>query len=180
MRLFAAIDVPPVIRSALTRLQSDLRVGRLVAPENLHVTLAFLDDQSLQTAEILNETLAGISASCFDLRVAGLDVFDRAAPRLVCASVEPSEDLTALRNKVRSAARAAEIDLRRERFRPHVTLARFPRSMPRPDLDKLGAFLEAHGDFRLDPVRIERFGLYRSILGPDGPVYDLLADYPLD
>ena len=180
MRIFVAIDLPPVIRAALSRLQSDLRVGRHVDADNLHVTLAFLDDQSLQTAENLHEALSDLAASGFDMHVSGLDVFDRRAPRLVFADVDKTAPLVALRDKVRSAARMAEIDLRRERFRPHVTLARFNRSLPRHELDKLGAFLEEHGDFRLDPFPVERFGLYRSILGPDGPVYDLLAEYPLD
>ncbi len=180
MRLFIAIGLPPVIRAALSRLQSDLRVGRHVDPDNLHITLAFLDEQSLQTAELLHEALSDVTVSRFDLRVAGLDVFGRSEPRLVFAGVEKSAPFVALRNKVRIASRTAGIDLRRERFRPHITLARFNRSLPRHELDKLGAFLEEHGDFHLDPFPVEGFGLYRSILEPDGPVYDLLAEYPLD
>ena len=38
MRLFVAIDLPPVTRAALTRLQGDLRVGRHADPATFHVT----------------------------------------------------------------------------------------------------------------------------------------------
>ncbi|EDM70350.1 2'-5' RNA ligase [Roseobacter sp. AzwK-3b] len=180
MRLFVAIGLPDVVRAALSRLQSDLRVGRLVEPDNLHLTLAFLDEQDLPTAEAVNELLGDIRAPAFDLRIAGLDVFDRARPRLVFAASDRPEALVSLRKKVRVAVRDAGVDLPRERFRPHVTLARLNRALPQFELDKLGAFLESHGDFSLDPFRTDRFGLYRSTLGPDGPEYDLLAEYMLD
>jgi len=83
-----------------------------------------------------------------------------------------------LRKKVRAAARGAGIDLPRERFRPHVTLARFSRSKP-VDMGRLTAFLGAYGGFRAGPFAVDRFCLYRSTLTPEGPVYDVLADYPL-
>ena len=180
MRLFVAIGLPAVVRAALSRLQSDLRVGRLVEPETLHLTLAFLDDQDLPTAEAVNEMLCDLTAPAFDLRIAGLDVFDRAKPRLVFAATDRPEALVSLRKKVRVAVRDAGVNLPRDRFRPHVTLARLNRALPQFELDKLGGFLEVHGDFSLDPFRIDRFGLYRSTLGPDGPDYDLLAEYMLD
>lgn len=180
MRLFVAIGLPGVVRAALSRLQSDLRVGRLVEPDNLHLTLAFLDEQDLATAEAVHEVLSEITAPAFDLRISGLDVFDRAKPRLVFAATDRPQALVSLRKKVCVAVREAGVNLPRERFRPHVTLARLNRALPQFELDKLGGFLESHGDFSLDPFHIDRFGLYRSILGPDGPEYDLLADYMLD
>ncbi|MHA7828154.1 MAG: RNA 2',3'-cyclic phosphodiesterase [Roseovarius sp.] len=179
MRLFVAIDLPPVARAALTRLQGDLRVGRHADADTLHVTLAFLDEQDLPAAEAVHEALSEIDMPEFALRLKGVDVFDRARPRLVFAGVERSDPLVALHRKVRGAAMEAGIALQRQRFRPHVTLARFPREMPRHDLDRLGAFLEAHGAFGLEPFEVTEFGLYRSVLGPDGAVHERLAAYEL-
>ncbi|WP_101067465.1 RNA 2',3'-cyclic phosphodiesterase [Roseovarius salinarum] len=179
MRLFLAIPLPDAVRAALGRLQGDLRVGRHVDPENLHVTLAFLDDQSLATAELVHERLCEIALSGAEIRIRGLDVFGGRNPRVVFAGVEKTGALDALREKVRTAVRAAEVALPRERFRPHVTLARFPKPMPRHELDKLGAFLEAHGDFALDPFDADRVTLFRSRLGPQGPDYEALSEYPL-
>ena len=42
MRSFVAIDLPEAAREALERLQDDLPVGRPLAPETFHLTLAFL------------------------------------------------------------------------------------------------------------------------------------------
>lgn len=179
MRLFVAIALPDAVRDRLERLQSDLGAGRLVPPENMHVTLAFLDQQELPVAEALHDRLSDIDLPAFDMRISGVDVFDRRAPRLVFAGVERDAPLVALREKVRVAAHEAGIELRRERFRPHVTLGRFRHKMQAQERDRLGSFLEAHGNFALPPFRVDGFGLYRSTLGHDGPIYDLLAGYPL-
>lgn len=179
MRLFVAIDLPEAVQDQLAQLQQDLGVGRLVPAENLHITLAFLEDQDAPTATALHQALAGIQLPGFDLRISGVDVFDRRAPKLVFASVEKSAPLVALRDKVRSAAQDAGIDLHRERFRPHVTLARFRRLMPIQDQDRLGMFLEAHGDLSIAAFPVEGFVLKRSILRADGAIHDRLADYRL-
>jgi 2'-5' RNA ligase len=72
-----------------------------------------------------------------------------------------------------------DIDLRRERFRPHVTLARFRRTMLAQDMDRLGMFLEMHGDLSIPAFPVRSFALYRSILREDGATYARLAEYPL-
>ena len=72
MRLFVAIDLPPVTRAALTRLQGDLRVGRHADADTLHVTLAFLDEQDLPVAEAVHEALSEIDMPEFTLRIRGL------------------------------------------------------------------------------------------------------------
>ena len=59
-----------------------------------------------------------------------------------------------------------------------MTLARFPAQMPRLELDRLGGFLEAHGDLSV-PMEADSFVFYRSHLGHEGPVYETLAEYPL-
>jgi 2'-5' RNA ligase len=114
------------------------------------------------------------------LRIIGLDLFGGRMPRILFAAVAPDPGLSRLRDQVRRAAERAEIDLPRERFRPHITLARFARQMPEHSAKRLGAFLQAQGDFSLPEVRIDHMALYRSTLTPDGARYEVLADYPLE
>ena len=70
--------------------------------------------------------------------------------------------------------------LPRERFAPHVTLARFRRNIPDAGRQRLGAFIAARGETRLAPFPVTHFSLYRSTLGTDAPVYDELGRYMLD
>lgn len=61
------------------------------------------------------------------------------------------------------------------KFSPHVTLARL-KDAP---VSRIGAFLGAHGLFRLEPFRVEGFVLYSSFLSRSGAIYTPEAHYPL-
>lgn len=179
MRCFVAIGLPEPARAALERVRDELAAGRPVAGDDMHITLTFLDRLSPEQAATVHEALGEIRAPAAGLRIRGVDTFGGRRPRVVFAGVEPAPELVRLRKKVRQALRGTGTELRRERFRPHVTLARFSRTAPRQDLARLGRFLQAHGDLSLPPVQADEFGLYRSHLGPQGASYELLAGYPL-
>ena len=179
IRAFVALPLPDVARTDLARLQEGLGAGRPVPAENLHLTLAFLDDQPQAVLENLHEGLSRIAARPMELRIGGLDVFGGVRPRLLFAEVAPDPALVALRKVVRCAARQAGIDLPHERFRPHVSLARFRRDMGEGEALRLGSFLKDHAAYRLDPIQVRCLALYRSQLRPDGAVHERLADYPL-
>ncbi|MFW8637045.1 RNA 2',3'-cyclic phosphodiesterase [Cribrihabitans pelagius] len=179
MRAFAALPLPDQALDALERVQEGLTVGRLMPAENLHLTLAFLDDQPEAALEALHQELAEIRAAPVDLSFQGLDTFGGRHPRILLARAAPSPGLTALRTRILSACRAAEIALDRARFRPHVTLARFPRHLEPGQVAKIGRFLERSAAFR-HACRVESFALFRSTLAPDGARHDVLAEYPLN
>ena len=181
IRGFIAIPVPDAgfVAGELMRVQAALEVGRPVAPETWHVTLAFLGQPSAPLLEALNERLEALRAPAFEMRIRAIDIFGGRRPRLIHAGVERSEAMAHLRKKVRAAVRATGIDLPRERFRPHVTLARFPRHLTTLETQRIAGVLEAYGDMDAGMVSVEHFTLYRSHPGPGGPVYEPLAEYPL-
>ena len=177
MRVFVAIPVPEEIRDRLEDLQADLKVGRLSDPETFHVTLAFLGEEPVDRVEAAHEALESLSAAPFMIRIDGLGSFGGAEPKTLCAAVAPSAGLTALRAKVRSLLHGAGLMPDRERFRPHVTLARFrPGRAADP---ALGRFLTAHAAFGTAPFPVREVILYRSHLTSGGAVHEALAEYPL-
>lgn len=179
MRAFVAIALPDPVREALVELQAGLRLGRPVPEENLHLTLAFLDDQPEDLLAELHEGLSAAMLPAPELRISGLDLFGGRSPKLLFAAVEPDPVLKALRDRVLSEARAAGIALKRERFRPHITLARFRPGMGPDEQAKLGQFLEEKGGVTLPPFRPAGFALFGSTLRPEGAVHEVLAEYPL-
>ncbi|WP_264212708.1 RNA 2',3'-cyclic phosphodiesterase [Leisingera thetidis] len=179
MRAFVGLPLPDAALDALERVQEGLAAGRQVPPENLHLTLAFLDDQPEPVLETLHQELAGIRAPALELHFTGLETFGGKLPRLLAAAVRKTPELSHLRHRVRSACRSAGIELARERFRPHVTLARFPRHLEAGQVEKIARFLAAAAGFRLD-AEADCFALYQSTLAPEGARYDLLAGYPLE
>ena len=179
IRAFIGIPVPEEAVPALHDVQAALCVGRAVAPENWHVTLAFLDDQPETVLEELHEALSVITLPGFDMRIAGVDVFGGDKPRLLFAGADATPPLTTLRKKVRSQVCGAGIDLSRERFRPHVTLARFRSGLTPSEVQRIAHVLEGWADLEAGILPVDRFVLFQSQLGPGGPVYTPLAEYPL-
>lgn len=178
MRAFVGLPLPDAALDALERLQEGLTVGRLVPAENLHLTLAFLDDQPEPVLEALHQALAEIGAPPLRLAFQGVETFGGKRPRVLAAEVRKSPELSGLRDSVRSACRAAGVELPRERFRPHVTLARFPRHLEPGQVEKIARYLAAASGFRLE-CSAETLALFRSTLAPEGARYDVLAEYPL-
>lgn len=175
MRSFLAIALSPQTRSVLTGLQRNLRAGRLVNPENLHVTLAFLGDQSEEALEALHEELSSLSSPAFELNLRGVGCFGGECPRIVHAEVEASDAMTVLHRNITKAARRAGLVLQRRKFHPHVTLARLKPH----DSSAVGPFLSAQADFLHTAGTVTDFALYESILHPEGPTYHMLAEYGL-
>ena len=177
MRAFIAIPVPENIRERLEDLQADLRVGRLADPETFHVTLAFLGEEPVERIEAAHEALSGLSAAPFAIRLDGLGSFGGREMKTLFASVAPSEPLSALHRKVRSLLHGAGIMPERERFRPHVTLARFrPGQAADPALAR---FLAANVAFGSAPFPVTQVILYRSHLTAGGSIHEPLAEYDL-
>ncbi len=96
MRAFVAVEVAGEVAAALVRVQARLRSGRPVAEENLHLTLAFLDDQPEERLEDLHGLLEQIVRPAFAveagatvLRAGGSAADAMIAAQLVLGLVEP-------------------------------------------------------------------------------------------
>ena len=177
MRSFVAIALPENTLDALCRVQARLPVGPLVSRDNLHLTLAFLDDQPLETLELLNDELELIRSPSFSVQLSGLGCFGGDRTRLVFASVVPNPALESLQKWTSGAARRAGIVLKKRRFHPHVTLAR-PRAGAY-GAGQLQDFVAREQDLLLPAFSVRGITLFRSDLRPEGAVYEVLATYDL-
>ena len=177
MRSFLALDVPDDLARHIASAQSRLGVGRMVPRENLHVTLAFLDDQPESVLEELDRDLGALSQDRFPLDVTGYAHFGKSRPRIAYLGVASSAPLLSLHQAVRRAARAAGIALSHERYIPHITIARFSGSDVGDALPAVQAL--ARLPIQCAPFDVFGFTLYGSTLTPTGPRYEPLASYPM-
>ncbi|WP_146590101.1 RNA 2',3'-cyclic phosphodiesterase [Puniceibacterium confluentis] len=176
MRCFIALPLPDSDIAVLEALQNRLPFGRHVPAENLHLTLAFLDEQPPDSLEEIHATLEALSAPAFTLTLSGLDGYGGQA---LAINAEHSPGLRELHNRIRSRLHGLGLQLDRRRFRPHVTLARLP-AQPRPDQqDRLAKFLAAEATVKLPDIPIRSFALYSSRLHPTGAEHEELWRYPL-
>ena len=177
MRAFLAIELPDEVTFALSQVALSLPVGSPMPEENLHLTLVFLDDQSDAQLEELHFELAGISGQRFELDFDGLGCFGAGAPKILYARIAESKALTDLHQQVRRAAHRAGIVLARQRYRPHVTLARFGRGLQWRDAERLEGFIADHSQIDLPGFAVSGFALFQSTLHREGAIHDQLADY---
>lgn len=179
MRLFLALALPDDLRDALEELQADLPVGRPVPAETLHLTMVFLGEIDEEAAEAAHAALETLRHPPVEVALSGLDTFGARRPQILYAGVREARALSGLRARLLARLRAAAIAPDRQRFRPHVTLARFPGRLSAFDIARLRDFLEARGDAAFEPFTAEEVILYRSRLGPGGAEHESLAAYPL-
>lgn len=171
--------MPEPVQDALERLQDHLSAHRLVASETLHLTLAFLGRQPESVVADVNEALREIQAEPITLTLRGVDLVNVGRRGIVWMCAAPDPALTVLRNRIRRSVTDVGICLDRERFRPHVTLARIGSQSDSHERSGLAEFLAHHSTFRLEPFTVNSFRLYRSTLHETGAVYDVLTEFPL-
>ena len=179
MRAFIALDLPEALIRPLTRLQAGLSVGRLVEEENLHLTLAFLGEIDPGQAQEIATRMADLPDAPIELTLTNIDVMGGRKPNLVLMDARPTPELVTLHVRVTRLAREAGVTMERRRFRPHVTLARFPRQMSDKDHRGLDAFLRLNAPYALPTEVADSVSLNRSHLREDGAYYEPLAEFLL-
>jgi 2'-5' RNA ligase len=177
MRAFVGIPLDGPEADHLLDVQDRLAVVTPVPAANLHVTLAFLDDQPIDQLEMLHEELEMIRASAFEMTMKGIDLFGTAKSRCLALLVAPDPALMDLQADVARAARRAGMKIEKRRFRPHVTLSRFRDGQHTPE--KIQGAISRGTHYDMWPVSVTEFALYRSHLSSEGAQYEVLSEYPL-
>jgi 2'-5' RNA ligase len=177
MRLFVGLDLPWELRQSLGQLAgAGIPGARWVPPENYHLTLRFIGEMPSHRAEDIDLALAALKARRFPLTLAGLGTFAKGGRSTsLWVGVERSPQLDHLQNKIEIALQRCGLEPERRRFQPHVTLARLDNAAD----GKLVSFVQARNLFRADPIQIEHFTLFSSLLGKEASVYTAEVEYPL-
>ncbi len=181
IRSFLALPVLGKAASLLRGIQRPIAGARRVPQDDLHLTLAFLGDQSEAVLRGLVDDLARLTAVSrpVPVKLLGPDVIGGRSPRAVTLAAEHSDPLMTLQNRVMRVLRDNGLSLERRRFKPHVTLYRMPNTLPVETPQAIQSWLDgqigaAEITFTATEVR-----LFESRLTPDGPIYSSLAEFPL-
>ena len=160
MRVFFALWPDDATRKALVAFQKPLRNGRKLVAENLHLTLHYIGDVDNADCLITKARRINFAAAAFSVSQYG---FFRQARVLWVGPDQWPDALTTLAADCRQVAEECGYIPKRERFRPHVTLARKLKSQP--TLPDFNALLWCYS----------RFCLVESVSTPEGVVYKKLG-----
>ena len=173
MRLFIAAEphgAEEALAETLAMLRDNVR-GRFVAPDSLHVTLAFLGEVPAARVDDAADALARACSTMsgpFDVQLGELGSFGKPSRATLWQGVRDHGELADLAIAVRSELDAAGFDFDKKKFRAHITLMR--------NADLSSGFLPAA--FGTD-ARIESAILFRSDLSGPRPVYEPLFEASL-
>lgn len=185
-RLFAAVDLPPQIKTQLSKLVRSWQ-GHLPLkpfwPDNLHLTFLFLGN--------ISEGKLGLVEHCLNSTAQAREPFNLQAeriepgpnlkrPRLMWLTIPKAEKLLELKKQTALCLQNKDkelfqnIDQKQFLGHTHITLVRFKREAKIPGhiLSKFSVAFRA-----ILPVKA--LSLYESQLTPKGPVYTRIGRYLL-
>jgi RNA 2',3'-cyclic 3'-phosphodiesterase len=168
-RLFLGFPLPDAAVERLAAWQRrELSEGRVVPPENLHVTLVFL---GARPAGELPAIAAALRESTHGATAPVLSPTRYRETRSVGMLVADDEDGRATRIAGELAGRLEQLDVYEPEKRPwlpHITVLRF-RDRPRldPPVPDFGR------------IKLSEAAVYHSVLRPTGAQYEVLESVPL-
>lgn len=178
IRLFVALRPPPAIRESLLDIMDGVPGARWQDDEQLHLTLRFIGEIERPVAEDLAAALGQVVAPAPTLRLTGVGGFGaRGRTDTLWAGLAPSEPLRRLYAKVEQACVRAGLPPERRAFKPHVTVARLPRSLGASPA--IAAWQARHAGLASEPFTPTHLVLYRSHLAHEGAQYEPVARWPL-
>lgn len=172
MRCFIAIEIPEDVKKEVIRIQHKLPPfkGKLTEPENMHLTLKFLDEIDDKLVEEVKKKLSEIKFKKFDAELDLIGYFNPAFVKIVWLHVSNCEEIqheveTKLEGLFKPEAR----------FMGHLTIARvketdkrvFGGEMKKIKFDKM--------KFKVSSIKLKS-----SELTPTGPRYKDLLEIKLN
>ena len=180
VRSFIAVSLSAELRTKLAQAENslgellpDLPV-RWVAAANIHLTLKFLGDVSVNNIPMLEEILQAEAASTkpFELSVGGFGVFpNNSRPRVLWVGVEAPEELNSLQRRIEGEAARLGYAPDKRPFSPHLTLGRVSRNADNAEVRSISSALRNYKLGFIGATHIKSVNLYRSDLKPGGAVY---------
>ncbi|TKC91227.1 RNA 2',3'-cyclic phosphodiesterase [Trinickia terrae] len=143
-------------------------IARRVPVDQLHLTVAFLGTISACKGGLLGYELPSLAEALPAFRPERIEHWPGPAhPRLTVAVLAKSEALFALAARLKAVLEKLELPMDDRAFRPHITLARFPRDA--------SALCELPVPVAGLTVRFDTLALYSSTLARHGARYSQLA-----
>ena len=128
MRLFIAINFNTKTRSRLVEQRDELHAvsekGRFSAPENLHLTLAFLGECDKKQLTAVKSAMDKVEFKPFEIGIGSIGRFKRTGGDIWWAGVSENEHLTELHRKLTKRLTESGFRTEERKFSPHITLGR--------------------------------------------------------
>jgi RNA 2',3'-cyclic 3'-phosphodiesterase len=178
MRSFVAVDIPDVVRNSVRDYMDGIKgsfgdVMKWVAPENLHFTVKFLGEIPDTDAEVVERCMdaAADEIAPFKLTLEDVGFFPTAKrPRIVWIGTDGGcENLLEVYQLLEGCLELEGFDRDEKPFSPHLTIGRVKKHKDLIMPDRVP-------DFETVTFDVGGFSLVKSVLTPQGPIYETLYE----
>ena len=187
LRTFIAVSLSASILAGIEKLmrtfQNDWGEVRWVEPKNLHVTLKFLGDISLNDLPQLIHAVTQCARRTysFDLTFQGIGTFPNwESPKTIWIGCrEGSEELIRLAETINEGLFSLGYPKEARRFSPHLTIGRCKKLVKKKPVQELMPVFDEQRDRLFGSCSVSEVQIFSSELTRQGPIYDELAAIPL-
>jgi 2'-5' RNA ligase len=149
---------------------------KLVAPENIHVTVRFLGNIQPTMVEKIFEEMKKVQFVPFNVQINGLGAFpDLRYSRVVWAGITDGADqLKNVFSQLEPRLRGLGFTPDHKGFSPHLTIARVRSGRNKA---QLAEFITENASYDFGAINAKCLRLKKSDLTPKGPLYSTLKEY---
>ncbi|MCX5693671.1 MAG: RNA 2',3'-cyclic phosphodiesterase [Candidatus Omnitrophica bacterium] len=184
MRAFIAIDLSSNIKTSLAKIQSRLKTVlpkiSWVKPDNLHLSLKFLGDISLEQCQLIQQAIAEIAKTAspckIKLEIPGVFPDLRQAKVIWIGADQLPEQLKQLVDQLETKLFKIGFAKEKHPFQIHITLGRIKHSIIAAKLENELKILKNEIPAMDLEFTIRGIILFQSILGPGWPTYSILNE----
>jgi len=179
LRTFISIDVEEKeLLDEIERIQGALLASNArikpVERENIHLTIRFLGVIPMTIVNEVINIMKRIKFAPFTMTIEHLGAFPERStrPRVIWLGVtEGAEEVSKIHEQIERELRTIGFPKDRERFVPHITIARVKRSNP-----KLIRVINEMRNIKVGSMSVKYIRLKKSILTSRGPIYETLFE----
>ena len=174
-RGFIAIPIPinemmKILHKKISSLPCDIK---LVALENLHITVKFLgdtnEDDNEQIIQFIQHAVKNIEP--FSIQLKGTGVFpNQNYIKVVWIGIQNAEPISTIASSVNADLTALGFKKENRGFKPHLTIGRVKTARGKEQLLKI---INQYQDILFDEISVDSILLMKSTLTPQGPIYTI-------
>jgi len=180
IRSFIAVDVDDErLKQQFAEFQKRLLDAgadvKLVAPENIHLTLRFLGEIEENIVQEVTDAMNHVGLQPFDIQFKGVGAFPSLSRiNVVWAGIRKGDkELVEFTKRLEPELRAIGIPPDKKGFSPHLTVARVRTGRNK---DQVAELIRELSEKDFGSMRAESIRLKKSVLTPSGPIYSTIFE----
>jgi len=128
MRLFFGINFDEKLkerfRNVIEVMKEDIIKGRLINPENIHMTLVFLGEVEEEMVIKLNNILDNINIQAFNINLSNLGTFPKKDGDILWIGIDDNPILEEVVKKLTTQLKDLGFTIENRPYTPHITIGR--------------------------------------------------------